>query len=66
MARGKRQQGAFLVSEGGQRVSRWSAHYDACIDCGTTERPHRASGRCKRCDDRWRYDQLSRRNDGRL
>jgi hypothetical protein len=28
---------------------------DACIDCGTTERPHRAHGRCKRCDDCWRY-----------
>jgi hypothetical protein len=29
--------------------------HDGCIDCGTTERPHRAHGRCKRCDDRWRY-----------
>lgn len=34
---------------------RWATHYDACIDCGTTERPHRAHGRCNRCDDRWRY-----------
>lgn len=34
---------------------RWAAEYDACIDCGTTGRPHLAYGRCKRCDDRWRY-----------
>ena len=33
---------------------RWAGDYDACIDCGTSERPHRAHGRCKRRDDRWR------------
>jgi hypothetical protein len=35
--------------------ARWSRDHEHCIDCGTKERPHRAFGRCKRCDDRWRY-----------
>jgi hypothetical protein len=53
MPRGKRQQGAFVVSEDGQRHLRWAAEQDACIDCGTMERPHR--GRCKRYHDWRRY-----------
>jgi hypothetical protein len=39
----------------------WSPSADQCIDCGTTELPHRVHGRCTRCDDRWRYAQPSRR-----
>src|SRR5262249_39809884 len=38
-----------------RKQGRWASQFDACIDCGTTDRPHRAHGRCKRCDDRWRY-----------
>jgi hypothetical protein len=54
--RGKRREGAFVVGDESEPVvSRWSFDYDACIDCGATDRPHRANGRCKRCDDRWRY-----------
>lgn len=36
------------------RPGRWSARHDldACIDCGTTDRPHLAHGRCSRCDAR--------------
>jgi hypothetical protein len=34
--------------------TRWAYAFDSCIDCGTSKRPHRAHGRCKRCDDRWR------------
>ena len=46
-------------TRGGRRKQKrneftWARDYDACIDCGTTERPHVAHGRCKRCDDRWR------------
>lgn len=41
----------------GRASGQWASHFDACIDCNTTERPHRANGRCKRCDDRWRYAQ---------
>jgi len=48
IARGQRKSGQT-------RPVRWARAYDACIDCGTMERPHRAHGRCKRCDDRWRY-----------
>ena len=55
LLRSKRQHGAFLVSEDGQRIRRWAAEHDACIDCGTAEQPHRAHGRCTRGDDRWRY-----------
>jgi len=36
-------------------AARWSRDHDACIGCDTTARPHRAHGRCKRCDDRWHY-----------
>ena len=36
-------------------LKRWVRSHHACLDCGTSERPHRANGRCKRCDDRWRY-----------
>jgi hypothetical protein len=24
-------------------------HFDACIDCGTTERAHKTHGRCTTC-----------------
>lgn len=27
----------------------WSLAFDACTSCGTTERPHRAKGLCRRC-----------------
>lgn len=27
----------------------WSTNHDQCIDCGTTERPHRGNGRCGAC-----------------
>jgi len=36
-------------------AGRWARNYDACIDCSTSERPHIAHGRCKRCDDHRRY-----------
>jgi hypothetical protein len=28
---------------------RWSIYYDACQECGGTERPHAAHGYCDRC-----------------
>ncbi len=55
MRRGQRRHGAVVVSREENHFTRWAFKWDACIDCGTTERPHRAHGRCKRCDDRWRY-----------
>lgn len=27
----------------------WSTKHDACVDCGTTERPHCSKGLCKKC-----------------
>ncbi len=38
-----------------EQDTRWSRDYERCIDCSTIERPHQAHGRCKRCDDRYRY-----------
>lgn len=35
-------------------LTRWAKFYDACIDCGTTERKHLAKGRCMTCDSRYR------------
>lgn len=33
----------------------WSRLYERCIDCGTTDIPHKARGRCKRCQYKaWR------------
>jgi hypothetical protein len=34
---------------------RWAREYDACVNCGRTDRPHNAHGLCKRCDDNRRY-----------
>lgn len=31
----------------------WSRHYDACVACGTTDRPHQARGMCNRCYADW-------------
>lgn len=33
--------------------TRWSRANTACVDCGTTERPHMARGRCNPCYMRW-------------
>lgn len=33
----------------------WSQKHDACIDCGTTEKRHRARGLCHRCYTRYLY-----------
>lgn len=32
---------------------RWALKYDACIECGTTEHPHKQHGRCSLCHWRW-------------
>jgi hypothetical protein len=32
---------------------RWAIKYEACIDCGTTERRHWVGGRCYRCHNRF-------------
>lgn len=31
----------------------WARNYDACIDCGTTEKKHNGRGRCPACYNRW-------------
>lgn len=31
------------------RPGRWSRAHDACVQCGTTERPHKVHGVCTRC-----------------
>lgn len=35
-------------------LSRWARTHERCVGCGTTERPHRARGRCERCYKEWR------------
>jgi len=35
-------------------AKRWSRKYDACVACGTTERPHRSKGFCSACAQRAR------------
>ena len=35
--------------------NRWARHFDACVDCGTTQQRHGAHGRCKRCYARLLY-----------
>lgn len=36
------------------RPGRWSRTVDGCVDCGTSERPHEARGRCTPCYGRIR------------
>lgn len=33
----------------GVKGGRWSKDHDACIDCGTTSKPHNSAGRCTGC-----------------
>lgn len=47
------EKGALVV----RRQNIWSSTVDACVDCGTNERPHEARGRCHRCYVKWRYRQ---------
>lgn len=34
----------------------WSRQYDSCIKCGTTERPHKGMGYCKKCYKLHKHD----------
>lgn len=38
-----------------RQTGRWTADYDACTECGTTDRPHSGRGLCGRCDSRLRF-----------
>lgn len=44
-------------------ATRWSGkssvQVDACIDCGKSDTPHCANGRCRSCDGRWRAGKVS-------
>lgn len=31
----------------------WSTNHNQCIDCGTTEKPHEAKGRCRNCHQKY-------------
>ena len=48
----------FLCDSAGRMISRrpdvWSSVSDKCVDCGTTERPHEAKGRCQLCYVKWK------------
>lgn len=43
----------------GKTAKRWATLHDHCIDCGKTDQPHAAHGRCRDCDRRWRSSQIS-------
>jgi hypothetical protein len=34
-------------------INRWSRKHNACVECGTTDRPHAKGGRCRLCHARW-------------
>lgn len=40
------------------RPQGWSKAFASCLDCGTTEIPHLAKGRCKKCH--WKWYKLNR------
>ncbi|HXI96322.1 MAG TPA: hypothetical protein VNG04_09355 [Candidatus Acidoferrum sp.] len=42
------------AKSGPKPAGAWSLHHPRCIDCGTTDKPHVANGRCRVCDGRWR------------
>jgi hypothetical protein len=35
----------------------WSKAHPHCVDCGTTDRPHLARGRCTQCYFPWYYQE---------
>ena len=32
---------------------KWAKAHDRCVECGKTDYPHKANGRCRLCHDRW-------------
>lgn len=44
------------------RLERWSLKRDRCIDCETSDRPHRSGGRCSQCYDATRSKTRPDRN----
>lgn len=46
--------GSASVGRVARLNGRWSQAYDACIDCGRTDRKYAAHGRCRACDSAWR------------
>ncbi len=40
---------------------KWHPAYEACVDCGTTERPHNSKGRCSTCYGLYLYKTSARR-----
>jgi len=49
------------VKRGRQATGRWAIAYDACLECKTTDRAHRAHGLCVNC-----YTAATRGNRRRL
>ena len=41
-------------------IGTWAKNYNACIDCNSTERPHRGNGRCTRCRTYFKKRGISR------
>lgn len=35
--------------------TKWAQRFDCCIECGTSDRPHKAYGRCQKCTNRFNY-----------
>lgn len=46
---------SISIAKRAARGSRWAVSFDACIDCGRTDRSPRAAGRCSACYPRYRY-----------
>ena len=36
-------------------AGRWARKYDACLECGLTDKPHASRGNCTGCDTRVRW-----------
>lgn len=47
--------------EFGSRKNRWSKKQESCVECGGTEHPHVAHGRCKKCHERWYRNHVQKR-----
>jgi hypothetical protein len=54
-------QAKLLLKE--ERKGKWHLKYDACIGCGTTERPHQSRGRCGLCYAKYCYNNLPGRKE---
>ena len=52
-----------LLREAAKKTGKWHWKFDACVECGTTEKEFQAHGRCVTCAARYLYHNLPGRKE---